>query len=88
MTLERMIANDFALDNETRFRNANPWSIALRNMVLPILILASWSRLWQGGMPLSWQPSCSGRGSTPGSSRPPATLDPGASRQCSVNGYG
>jgi hypothetical protein len=48
MTLERKIAKTFALDNETWLRHANPWSVILRNTVLPILIFALWSRLWLG----------------------------------------
>ena len=48
MTLERKIANTFALDNESWLRHANPWSVILRNTVLPALVLAFWSRLWLG----------------------------------------
>jgi hypothetical protein len=48
MTLERKIARAFALDNDTWLRHANPWSVILRNTVLPILVLAFWSRLWLG----------------------------------------
>ena len=48
MTLERKIAQLFALDNETWLRHANPWSVILRNTALPLLILAFWSRLWLG----------------------------------------
>ncbi|NMB79453.1 MAG: hypothetical protein GYA23_10220, partial [Methanomicrobiales archaeon] len=46
MTLERKIAGAFALDDETWRRHANPWSVLLRNTVLPLLVLAFWSRLW------------------------------------------
>lgn len=48
MTLERKIAGVFALDDETWLRHANPWSVLLRNTVLPLLIVAVWSRLWLG----------------------------------------
>lgn len=48
MTLERKIAAAFALDDETWLRHASPWSVVLRNTVLPILVLAFWSRLWLG----------------------------------------
>jgi hypothetical protein len=48
MTLERKIAGAFALDDETWLCHANPWSVGLRNTVLPILVLAFWSRLWFG----------------------------------------
>jgi len=46
MTLERTIARAFSLDDTTWRRHANPWSVILRTTVLPILILAFWSRLW------------------------------------------
>ena len=48
MTIERKIANAFALDDGTWQRHANPWSVLLRNTVLPLLVLAFWSRLWLG----------------------------------------
>ncbi|OPX64882.1 MULTISPECIES: DUF6653 family protein [unclassified Methanoregula] len=48
MTLERNIAKAFALDDMTWRRHANPWSVALRNTALPLLVLAIWSRLWLG----------------------------------------
>jgi len=48
MTLEWKIARIFAMDNATWLRHANPWSVVLRNTVLPILVLAFWSRLWLG----------------------------------------
>jgi hypothetical protein len=48
MTLEHGIARAFALDDKTWFRHANPWSVLLRNTVLPLLVLAFWSRLWIG----------------------------------------
>lgn len=48
MTLERSIANVFALDDAAWRRHANPWSVALRNTVLPLLVLAFSSRLWLG----------------------------------------
>jgi hypothetical protein len=49
MTLERRIAKTFALDNKTWLRHANPWSVILRNTVLPALVFAFWSRIW-----ISW----------------------------------
>ena len=49
MTLERIIAWIFRMDDATWLRHANPWSVILRFTVLPILILAFWSRLWLGG---------------------------------------
>ena len=48
MTLERKIARAFALDDETWLCHANPWSVLLRNTVLPLLVLAFWSWLWIG----------------------------------------
>lgn len=48
MTFERKIARSFALDDTTWLRHTNPWSVLLRNTVLPILIIAFWSRLWLG----------------------------------------
>lgn len=37
------------MDNATWLRHANPWSVLLRFTVLPILIIAFWSRFWLGG---------------------------------------
>lgn len=48
MTLERVIVALFQLDETTWPRHANPWSVVLRNTVLPLLVLAFWSRLWLG----------------------------------------
>ncbi|KCZ71097.1 hypothetical protein ANME2D_03129 [Candidatus Methanoperedens nitroreducens] len=48
MTLERKIAQLFRMDEVTWLRHANPWSVILRNTVLPLLILAFWSRIWLG----------------------------------------
>jgi hypothetical protein len=48
MTLERKMAKAFALDDATWRCHANPWSVALRNTVLPLIVLSVWSRLWIG----------------------------------------
>ncbi len=48
MTVERKIANTFHMDEETWARHANPLSVWTRFTVLPILILAIWSRVWLG----------------------------------------
>jgi hypothetical protein len=48
MTFERTIAGFFRLDNVAWMRHANPWSVILRNTVLPVLIVAFWSRFWLG----------------------------------------
>lgn len=48
MTLERKIAASFSMDDPTWARHANPWSVWTRFTVLPLLILAIWSRVWLG----------------------------------------
>ena len=48
MSIEQKIARAFALDNETWLHHANPWSVILRTTVLPVLVIAFWSRLWLG----------------------------------------
>jgi hypothetical protein len=48
MTLERNIADLFKMDEATWERHANPWSVWSRNTVLPLLIIAAWSRVWLG----------------------------------------
>jgi hypothetical protein len=48
MTLEKRISRVFGLDDETWMRHANPWSVWTRNTVLPLLVLAFWSRIWLG----------------------------------------
>ena len=48
MTIEQRIAEGFGLDDRTWARHANPWSVWTRNTVLPLLVLALWSRVWLG----------------------------------------
>lgn len=48
MTLERKVAAVFDMDEAGWARHANPWSVWTRNTVLPLLILAIWSRVWLG----------------------------------------
>jgi len=48
MTLGKRIAALFGMDDETWMRHANPWSVWSRATVLPVLILAAWSRVWIG----------------------------------------
>jgi hypothetical protein len=48
MTFERWVANLFAMDETTWLRHAHPGSVISRNTVLPLLIIAFWSRLWIG----------------------------------------
>ena len=52
MTIERNIANSFKMNEETWLRHANPWSGWTRFTVLPLLILAIWSRVWLGWLSL------------------------------------
>ena len=46
LTYERRIASAFGLSNEAWLRHANPWSVWTRCTVLPLLVLAFWSRTW------------------------------------------
>ncbi len=48
MTLERTIANIFSLSDENWMKHSNPWSVWTRYSVLPIIVLAVWSRVWLG----------------------------------------
>jgi hypothetical protein len=48
MTFERKVAQLFNMNQETWARHANSWSVWTRNTVLPLLILAIWSRAWIG----------------------------------------
>lgn len=48
MTLERKIAKTFNLTDENWMKHANPWSVWTRYSVLPIIVLAFWSRVWIG----------------------------------------
>jgi hypothetical protein len=54
MTLERKLASAMSMDDATWLRHANPWSVWTRASVLPLVILAVWSRNWWG--PWSWAP--------------------------------
>ncbi len=47
-TFEEVIAKAFSLSDETWEKHANPVSVYTRYSVLPILILAFWSRIWLG----------------------------------------
>lgn len=51
-TLEARIAGVFLMSNETWERHASPWSVWTRFTVLPVLIIAIWSRTWIG--PWAW----------------------------------
>ncbi|SCM66612.1 DUF6653 family protein [Donghicola eburneus] len=48
MTLERKVAQAFRLTDENWMKHANPWSVWTRYSVLPLIVLAFWSRLWIG----------------------------------------
>jgi hypothetical protein len=52
VTLERKLASAMSMDDETWLRHANPWSVWSRASVLPLVILAVWSRAWLG--PWAW----------------------------------
>jgi hypothetical protein len=52
LTLERKFALVMAMDDATWLRHANPWSVWSRATVLPLVILAVWSRDWLGSW--SW----------------------------------
>src|SRR4029453_10046537 len=47
-TSERRVASLFGLKGDSWMRHANPWSVWTRFAVLPLLILAIWSRDWIG----------------------------------------
>ncbi len=48
MTLERKIARAFAMSDEVWALHTSPWSVWTRFTVLPLLVLAIWSRIWIG----------------------------------------
>ena len=48
MTVERKIASIFRLDEKNWMKHANPWSVWTRYSVLPLIVLAFWSRVWIG----------------------------------------
>ncbi len=48
MTTERKIAALFNLTDNNWMKHANPWSVYTRYAVLPLIILAFWSRIWIG----------------------------------------
>ncbi|MEC9281790.1 MAG: DUF6653 family protein [Bdellovibrionota bacterium] len=48
MNIERKIASVFNLTDENWMKHANPWSVWTRYSVLPVIILAFWSRTWIG----------------------------------------
>ena len=48
MTLERRIARLFQLTDENWRKHSNPWSVWTRYSVLPVIVVAFWSRAWIG----------------------------------------
>lgn len=48
MPKESKIAKIFGLNEDTWMRHANPWSVYTRYTVLPLIILAVWTRVWIG----------------------------------------
>ena len=48
MTLERKVAKVFNLTDENWMKHSNPWSVWTRYSVLPIIVVAFWSRIWIG----------------------------------------
>lgn len=45
-TFEGVLAKIFRLNDKNWLKHANPWSVYTRYTVLPIIILAGWSRVW------------------------------------------
>jgi hypothetical protein len=48
MTFEGKVSQVFRLSGDNWMRHANPWSVRTRYTVLPLIVLAFWSRLWLG----------------------------------------
>ncbi|MDR9487079.1 DUF6653 family protein [Salibacter sp.] len=48
MTFERKISQLFNLNDENWLKHANKWSVWTRYSVLPVIVLAFWSRVWIG----------------------------------------
>jgi hypothetical protein len=48
MTIEKKIANLFNLTDENWMKHSNPISVYTRYSVLPIIVIAFWSRIWIG----------------------------------------
>jgi len=48
MTTEEKLAKAFNLTDSNWMRHANPWSVGTRYSVLPLIVLAFWSRIWIG----------------------------------------
>ena len=48
MDYGKLLENLMAMNDATWKRHANPWSVWTRFLVLPLLVLAIWSRIWIG----------------------------------------
>ena len=48
MTIERVFESALSMNDTAWRRHANPWSVWTRATVLPLVILAVWSRTWLG----------------------------------------
>jgi len=48
MPLGRWVERALVMDDATWARHANPWSVWTRFTILPLLVLAVWSRVWLG----------------------------------------
>jgi len=46
MTLEKVFAQLFKMDEKARRRHTNPWSVLTRISAVPLIGLAFWSRVW------------------------------------------
>lgn len=48
MTFETKLSRAFRLTDDNWMKHANPWSVWTRYSVLPVIVLAFWSRVWIG----------------------------------------
>lgn len=48
MDYDRSLEKLMMMDDATWKRHANPWSVWTRFLILPLLVLAIWSRVWIG----------------------------------------
>ncbi|MGE4610054.1 MAG: DUF6653 family protein [Paracoccaceae bacterium] len=44
----KAMADAMGMDDETWLRHANPWSVWTRFIILPLMALAIWARIWLG----------------------------------------
>ena len=44
----KAMAGAMSMDEATWLRHANPWSVWTRFIILPLLVLAIWARIWLG----------------------------------------